>query len=73
MFKTIEPNIKVGSRQVLVVDSSKGTKKNSKGGFRNVSKKATINKKDNTKSDDPCCHCRMKGHWMMNCKLISRA
>lgn len=74
MLKTVEPNVKVSSGHVLAVQSSKGTKRKIKGSFKKTSKKAKNNfktvkaNKDNTKSDDPCYHCGVKGHWKRNCK-----
>lgn len=34
MLKSVKPNIKASSRQVLVIGSSKGIKRKSKGNFR---------------------------------------
>lgn len=70
MLKNIEPNIKVRSGQVLHIDSSDGTKRKSKEGFGKAFKMAMVikEKKDNTKSDDPCNHCGIKDYWKMSYK-----
>lgn len=75
MLKFVESNIKVSSRQVLAIDSFKDIKQKSQGCFSKASKMAKTIKgkaskmpksikaeKKNTKSNNLCCHFRMRGH-----------